>query len=244
MQWQCAKILLLILTGFIFIHNSARAQPSTFRLQRADSLFQAKQYTQSLELYQTMFDQGQYTPAMLLKMAYIEEGLAQTGRALYHLNLYYKATNDKSTLEKMEQLATKHNLEGYEQDEASVILSYYNDYYFIISIALAALLLLTAIAAFFQSGKRSRPIALSVLMIIWILALATHLNLGDQFNTGIISNPRTYAMSGPSSGAPLAAVLTAGHRVEIIGKKDVWLKIRWDGETVYVKQGNVLEVSL
>src|SRR5690349_18872885 len=130
MQWRYAKILLLILTGFIFIHNSARAQQSTFRLRQADSLFQAKQYTQSLELYQTMFDQGQYTPAMLLKMAYIEEGLVQTGRALYHLNLYYKATNDKTALEKMEQLATKYNLEGYQQDEASVILSYYNDYYF------------------------------------------------------------------------------------------------------------------
>jgi hypothetical protein len=245
MQWHSVKILLLILTGFIFfIHNPARAQQSTFRLRQADSLFQAKQYTQSLELYQTMFEQGQYTPAMLLKMAYIEEGLAQTGRALYHLNLYYKATNDKTTLEKMEQLATKYNLEGYEQDEASVILSYYNDYYFIISIALAAVLFLTAVAAFFQTRKKSRPIALSVLMIIWIGALAIHLNLGDQFNTGIISNPRTYAMSGPSSGAPVTAVLTAGHRVEIIGKKDVWLKIRWDGETVYVKQGNVLEVSL
>ena len=244
MQWQCAKILLLILTGFIFIHNPATAQESTFRLKQADSLFLAKQYTQSLELYQTMFDQGQYTPAMLLKMAFIEEGLNQTGRALYHLNLYYKATKDIAALEKMEQLATKYDLAGYEQTEASIILSYYHDYYQWISLALAAILVLTASAAFYQKRKKEKPIALSILMIFWIIGLAIHLNVGDDIHTGIITGTHTYVMTGPSAGAPLAAVLAPGHRVEVIGKKDVWLKIRWDGETVYVKEGNVLEVSL
>jgi hypothetical protein len=244
MQWRFLKILLLILPGLFFIHNPILAQQSSFRLRQADSLFQAKQYTQSLELYQTMFDQHHYTPAMLLKMAYIEEGLGETGRALYHLNLYFKVTNDKSALEKMEQLATKYNLEGYEQTDAGIALSYYHDYRSIITITLASFLFLTASLAFYQTRKKSKPVALSIFMIFWITLLAVHLNLGEGINTGIISHPQTYVMSGPSAGAPVTAILTAGHRVEIIGKKDVWLKIRWEGETVYVKESNILPVSL
>ena len=50
--------------------------------------------------------------------------------------------------------------------------------------------------------------------------------------------------SRPSAGASVVAILTAGHRVEVVGKKDVWLKIRWDGETVYIKEGNILPISL
>ena len=42
---------------------------------------------------------------MLLKMAYIQEGLNHVGQALYYLNLYYLASKDKSVLGKMEELA-------------------------------------------------------------------------------------------------------------------------------------------
>src|SRR5688500_5325176 len=94
--------------------QSSSAQTSHFRLQTADSLFQAKRYTQSLEHYEEILRQKQYTPAMLLKMAYVYEGLNQIGSAMYYLCRYHIATNDKTVLAKMDELATKYNLEGYE----------------------------------------------------------------------------------------------------------------------------------
>src|SRR3989337_2464064 len=90
------------------------AQISGYRLKTADSLFQAKRYTQSLEHYEEILRQKQYSPAMLLKMAYVYEGLNQIGSAMYYLNLYYIATSDKSVLDKMDELATKYDLEGYQ----------------------------------------------------------------------------------------------------------------------------------
>ena len=84
MQRQVLKILLIIpgLCGFF----AAAGQVSSFRLGQADSLYEKKQYTQSLEHYQAMLQKGEYTPAMLLKMAYIEEGLGRVGQALYCLD--------------------------------------------------------------------------------------------------------------------------------------------------------------
>ena len=42
---------------------------------------------------------------MLLKMAYIQEGLEQYPEALYYLNLYYNQNPSKKVLAKMETLA-------------------------------------------------------------------------------------------------------------------------------------------
>src|SRR5688500_16903409 len=92
-----AASIAFVLTTFTISH----AQTSGYRLKTADSLFQAKRYTQSLEHYEEILRQRQYTPAMLLKMAYINEGLNQIGSAMYYLNLYHTATGDKSVLRKM-----------------------------------------------------------------------------------------------------------------------------------------------
>src|SRR5688572_27345504 len=93
-----AAITLLCTTFFSF------SQTSSFRLKTADSLFQSRQYIQSFEHYEQILKQNQYTPAMLLKMAYVQEGLKHNGLALYYLNLYYLTTRDKTALEKMSEL--------------------------------------------------------------------------------------------------------------------------------------------
>jgi hypothetical protein len=39
-------------------------------------------------------------------------------------------------------------------------------------------------------------------------------------------------------------VLSEGHRIEITGKKDVWLQVEWNGQVAYVREGNLLAVRL
>ncbi|MDZ7649541.1 MAG: hypothetical protein U5K54_21605 [Cytophagales bacterium] len=75
-------------------------------------MFAKKQYTQSFERYQSLYESGRYTPAMLLK-SYIQEGLGRISQSIYYLQLYYKATNDEQALIKLKNSATKHKLEGY-----------------------------------------------------------------------------------------------------------------------------------
>jgi len=244
MQRRLLNILVILLFTQFFAATPLSAQISSFRLRQADSLFQQKQYTQSMELYRTVFSQKQYTPAMLLKMAFIEEGLHQTGQALYYLNLYYKVTNDKTALDKMEELAKKYNLEGYEQTDSRRALSFYRDHRFTITIAIAALAFFLASLSFYLKRNGQRPVASTLALLVLLAMLGVHINIGDGISAGIISHAQTYAMEGPSAGASVAAVLDAGHRVEVIGKRDVWVKVLWQGETVYIKEGNVLPVAL
>src|SRR5688500_4150311 len=123
-----SRVLKILISGCILFFGGVsllHAQVSGHRLNQADSLFVDKKYTQSLDHYRTILAQNEYSPAMLLKMAYIEEGLNRVGQALYYLNLYYLASNDKTVITKMEELAARYNLQGYENSETDKALSFY-----------------------------------------------------------------------------------------------------------------------
>jgi len=243
MQRQVLKIVIILLS-LISSGPALFAQVSGFRLQQADSLYEKKQYVQSLDHYRSILDQKEYTSAMLLKMAYIEEGLNRVGQALYYLNLYYLASNDKFVLEKMEELAAKYNLDGYNSSETDLAVSFYHDYQLHISLTLAALCLFFLSLLFYWRRKGNRSVATAVVMCTVLVLLGVHLNFGDRISTGIVGEPNSYLMEGPSAGASVVSVIEEGHRVEIVGKVDVWYEILWNGNHVYIKENNLLPVRL
>ena len=244
MQRRLIIILAIILTLCGGAASTVFAQISGFRLKQADSLYQTKQYTQSLEQYQAILAQNEYSPAMLLKMAYIEEGLNRVGQALYYLNLYYLTTNDKTVLTKMEELAARNRLDGYENSDVDIALALYYDYRQEISIVLAVLAVFLLSLIFYRRRKGQRPVATNVLLLTVLILLAAHLNLGEKNDTGIVGEPNTYLMDGPSAGASVVAVIDEGHRVEILGKTDVWYEILWNGNHAYIKENSLLPVRL
>jgi len=83
------------------------SQPESDVLNKADSLFTAHKFTQSFELFDSIYRHKKASPAMLLKMAYIKEGLGDFTLAQYYLNEYYLATNNDLALTKMEKLSKK-----------------------------------------------------------------------------------------------------------------------------------------
>jgi hypothetical protein len=246
MQSAYLKILLPAIALVITALHPSTAQTSHFRLKTADSLYRAKMYTQSYEHYTEILRQKQYTPAMLLKMAYIQEGLNNIGNAMYYLNLYFTVTNDKAALQKMEELAARFDLEGYEVSDSDRFLTFYHDSYNYISITLAALSVLFVSMVFYTRVRlKRRPVITGSFLMLFLVGFLVHVNFGDKTPLGIISNPKTYVMDGPSPGATLVTIASDGHRVEIIGKEDVWIKIRWeDGQVGYIRKNSLLPIEI
>jgi len=243
MQRDVLKILAgitLIISPFFATY----AQVASFRLNMADSLYEKKQYTQSLEHYQAILDRNEYTPSMLLKMAYIEEGLNRVGQALYYLDRYYLVTNDNFALDKMEELATKYNLDGYKNTDTTLLLSWYHDFRLPISFALSALAVFFLSMIFYWRKRGKRSAAAGVFLFLVITVLGVHINAGEKISTGIIGEPNTFLMAGPSPGASVISIVEEGHRVEIVGKVDVWYKVRWNENTVYVRDHDLLTKEL
>ncbi|MEQ1584730.1 MAG: SH3 domain-containing protein [Cyclobacteriaceae bacterium] len=240
-QTRILKILLV--TGAILCGSFAKANVASDQLGTADSLFLKKQYTQSFEIYESLHQSGHYSQAMLLKMAFIQEGLGRTSLSLYYLNLYYLASGDTQVLDKLEELATKNRLEGYEHSETTRLLFNLKKYSYYLSATLAAIVIFF-IAFLVRFKKReTRPVAFGILTTIIIAILAIQVNISYDHPSAIVTDS-AYLMSGPSAGANVVTLISEGHKLKITGKKDVWLKVEWLDKEAYVKENQVLRVML
>ena len=210
-------------------------------LKKADSLFQQKNYTEALSVYQNVFDMGISSPSMLLKMAFITEALHNHASALYYLNHYYLKTTDPSVLVKMEEIATEHSLEGYQSSDSDIALRYYYRYFdqLVMVVLAACFLFFLFILRNSLFKKKKIPYFVGIFTIFFAAALFYLVNFGLSYNKGIIVNPVTYIMNGPGAGSGVMEICGNGHRVNILGKEDVWLKILWKDKIGYIKDRHI-----
>jgi len=239
LQTWFLKFLITISFFFFYLDCGAKSQ----QIELADSLFRSKQYTQSLEVYQTLFNDQKYSPAMLLKMAYIQEGLGRIGETLYYLKLYHMATDDEQALRKMEELAGKFGLSGYDSNDASRVLQWIDKKILIVQVGLVVVLLLISYAMFVGRKMEQKP-WLAASAIIFVSASIFYLNNFYSSSSVILNSDRTYLMEGPSSGAPVAGILAEGNQLQLLDHTDVWLKVKWMDKIVYVKNSSALKVAL
>lgn len=235
------KKLLSIILLFCFQAVSTHAQQLNSLLSAADSLFADQKYTQSIKLYDSLYQyQEEASPSMLLKMAYIKEGLGDITGAQYYINEYYLATSNELALQKMEDLAEANQLEGYQHNDITFFFNlYYKNYNWLV---IGLLILATILAAVIIIQKRkyqTSPRFNSFLLLILLATLFILVNFGKNYNRGVIIKNNTFIMSAPSSAANLIDVTTKGHKVVVDGKEDVWYKIEWRGQEGYVKAKNV-----
>lgn len=231
--------------GFLLSAGNAHSQVFEYRLKMADSLYVKRQYTQSLELYSQIFKEHTYSPAMLLKMAYIEEGLGQNPMALYYINLYYEITHDPSALHKMEDMATKYNLTGYELSQTDHTLALINENKTAITTALSAIcIVLLSLMIFTLRVKKIRPYISFSFFALTLILLVAFANVNLVPHNGITKNAPAYLMSGPSPGSNVLGIVNEGNRLPIRGRHDVWVKVKWRDGYAYLKENQVLEVKL
>lgn len=241
-QTGILKILALLATTFFALTASAQ-KPAT-KLAQADSLFKAKQYTQSLDIYEELLLAKQHSPAMLLKMAFIQEGLGVTSMGLYYLNLYYLATGDEQTLAKMQELAAKNRLEGYQNPEADRFHYHVSKYGYLVSLLLASVMVFALAWIYFQKQRNIKPVGAVAMLVVFMLLLTANVNFPLKDSTVIITSGNTYLMNGPSAGAGVVGVVNEGNKLRLLARQDVWLKVQWFDQPVYVKENRVASIVL
>lgn len=245
-QNRIPKLFILFLNCFLSCSFSALCDSPKEKLHIADSLFAQKKYTQSFELYEEIQKSDQKaSPAMLLKMAFIKEGLGDYTNALYYLNLYSLKTHKKKALKKMENLAEQHKLTGYNYDDVEFFLNIYHKYLLQFNLLFISLVFMLFGILFYQ--KRTNKIKSNFPGIIYIsllLALLFINNYGIEHKKAIITSSDVYLMKGPSPGSDVVDVISKGHRVDIFEQDDVWVKIYWNDNAVFIKSFNLKPIKL
>ncbi|MBS0000432.1 MAG: SH3 domain-containing protein [Cyclobacteriaceae bacterium] len=238
------KIIPIFAVILYFVQSPLSAQEYDPVLAVADSLFAQKKYTQSFEIYENLLRlEGKASPAMLLKMAYIREGLGDYSNALYYLNTYYLRTNNKRALRKMEDIAKKYDLKGYQFTDLEFFLNIFYRYYSAIVLSLSSLLvLLLAYMVYKKRRLRETPGFSLFYTVLTMLILFYVVNFGKSYHKGIIIHPDTYLMEGPSAGSRLVTIADQGHRLKVKGKKDVWVKVEWEDKEAYIREKNLMQI--
>ncbi len=244
MQNLWSKISVFLILFLVLSSKPAYSQIDKTTLKKADSLFIKQHYSEALGLYENILQNQQaYSPQMLLKMAYIKEGLRDYTGAMYYLHMFYSKEPSRSTLKKMEELAQAHRLNGYEYNDLQFFKTQFSKYYMRI-LELMLLFAVVAVTIMFFSWRRGHQFTkqykiVFTLYLLFLLYYINFLNLGDA---GIIKNNHVAIMSAPSAGASWLATATKGHKVPITGEQDIWYEIRWNGDKAYIRKNNLLEL--
>ncbi|QOI96177.1 MAG: SH3 domain-containing protein [Flammeovirgaceae bacterium] len=239
MQKAFLKIALAVF-GLLLSLNSVQGQSPTQQLARADSLFNIKKYTQSLEVYTELVDKKIFSTAMLLRMAFIEEGLMHKANALYYLNLYYQYTFDEAAIRKIQEIAEANRFTGYEQTDLDKLEMAWRKHGYLVTLVLVVVAVVFTVLLVVSNRNRKAHWAAQSFCFALLLI---HLNFPFK-EKAIIKQGTAYLMSGPSAGSSVVAVIGEGNRVTVLGREDVWVKVLWQDREVYVRESNVKAIKI
>lgn len=231
------KSMLIVILFFGIGFRVNAAEPS--RLDLADSLFADQKYTEAYKIYDEVFKAGQASDGMLLKMAFIQDASDNFEEALFFLDIYYQNSADRHAVGKIEELAKEKGLMGYQYDDLDYFTALFSKFRMSILVLLISIILLLSgwIYIKFKKGEKAYvPVFLQVLMVIFMFVLV---NATPQ-QKGIIVDDLTLLRSGPSAGAEPIEILTKGHKVTVLSQSEVWSKIIWNGDEVYVRNDRLV----
>ncbi|MEP3389574.1 MAG: SH3 domain-containing protein [Reichenbachiella sp.] len=239
------KFISILFIGMMATSFSSFGGEDKGLLAQADSLFKLQKYTESFEIYEQVLEgSNEASPQMLMKMAYIKEGLGDYSQALYFLNKYYQQTSDKKAQNKMEELATDHEVNGFALSDTTLFKGLVHKYYAefnLLIFGVALFLIGIVLYRKFKSGSNATPYAVSAVVVLLLFFWLTNFELSEP--KGIIIEDHAYLMTGPSGGADLIEVVKKGHRLNILDEAGVWIKVEWNGREAYIRSKMIKRIS-
>ena len=237
-----SKICLIVNVLIFMAVLQTQAIDVNGKLNAADSLFALGKYTESYGLYSELYDdENKYSPQMLLKLAFITEGLGEYEKALYYLQQYYSITYDELALEKMQKLSETYGLSGYERSDLNYVQDKIGRHFEPI---VYALLLLQSCLLFLIAYKKyklqTKPLYSWISSLLISVILVAVINWASAGRNAIIAQNNSYLMQGPSAGADLISIVDKGHKVSLLQHGEVWSRIRLNEEVVYIRSTHLL----
>lgn len=232
------RIMARIFSGILFLGILTSTNAQNVSLVEADSLFVSQKYTQAIEKYQDVYNEGIASSSMLLKMAFIQDGLGNHAEALYYLDKYYRMSADRNVVSKIEELSGDNDLQGYRYNDTNYFFNLINKYRLHLVILFVAFAILLLVYIWKKTKEDEKPIAATIIQFI-VICVILGLNNLKSSERAIITSDSTLLRSGPSAGAEPVEVINKGHKVKVLKQDEVWTKIIWDGEEVYVRNGKL-----
>ncbi len=191
-----------------------------------------------MEIYQSNFQLGVYSPSMLLKMAFISEGIGDSEKATLYLSKYYDLSPNQQTITKIKTLTGQKELIGYEVSDGMRFVLFLVEYREIIVGSLTLFLIMSLIFLWSKGNKlaEARFYWPSVFLIALIFFINNFLK---SPSTALVTSSPTLIRNKPTAGGEPVDLVEPGHRVKILASKDIWYEIEWKEKIAYLKKEDV-----
>jgi hypothetical protein len=216
---------------------AARARPKL-----ADSLFDQGQYAAALPFYRAqIWQQRQLSPQILLRLAYAEHQESHYAAEMLYLNMALARQPRLSTWRQLVALAQRQRLVGYPATWQQDVRVQVQRYYYSILQGLLSLAVLLAVGLLLRRGRTGRNgwVGYSC----YLLAVGAYLWLLQPVPTGVIARPGTALMDGPGAGAAWLSTAAPGDRLLVLGRQDIWLRVRWQERVAYVRAADTFIIE-
>ena len=211
-------------------------------LRRADSLFARGQYAAVLPLYRAqVWQQRRASAQLLLRLAFAEHQQRHYAAEMLYLNLALARQPRLGTWRQLVALAQRQRLVGYPgtwQQEARVQAQRY--YYPV----LQGLLMVAVLLAVGLLLRRPRPGRGAWLAYgLYLLATGAYLGLLRPAPTGVVARAGAALMAGPGAGATWLSTAAPGDRLLVLGREDIWLRVRWQERIAYLRAADAFVIE-
>lgn len=245
MQVTYLKKVIFFLFFLFGITQSANCLSDIASLKKADSLYQKGIFGEAEKIFERELTKMENpSQAIYLKLAHVNEQKGDYLHTLFYLNKAYEQKPTEKILLKLHEIAQAHQLKGYEMNDFNLLILLYKQY----AGFLVGLMLLIGIYVFvILFSKRFQrlyiPFSHKLIFTLYILGIATLLNLPDKYHQGIIKADGVILRTDPSAGSGIETTIDKGHRLNILGGEDIWRRAFWNDKIVYVKQSDIWMVE-
>jgi tetratricopeptide (TPR) repeat protein len=209
-------------------------------LERADSLFKAGQYERAFPAYRRqVWQMRRVSPELLLKMAYAQQQLGHYPAALLYLSMAQARQPRVRTWRQLAGLAAQHRLVGYPttwQQELRVQVQRY--FYPGLQLLLAG----AVVGAVWLLWRRS-PREAWLGYLAYVVLLGAYLHFLRPSPAGLVARSGAVLMDGPGASAAWLSTAAMGDRLLVLGRQDIWYRVRWQQREAFVRAADLLVVE-
>src|SRR5690606_12075986 len=150
------QIFIAKLTIFFLVFlQSFNCQADKQTLEKADSLFNSKNYQEALVIYKHILQKEEaFSPAMLLKMAFISEGVGDFPSTTLYLSKYYDHNPSPQIPNKIKELTNQGSLWGYTISDRDRFFALLTDNSQMITSTLGVFLIVSMIALIMNGFRK------------------------------------------------------------------------------------------
>ncbi|WKK73796.2 hypothetical protein QYS49_18070 [Marivirga salinae] len=228
-----SSLILLIVTTAVGFTQSLEKE-----LVKADSLYEKKQYISAIKIYEKIYNAGNSSPAMLLKLARIEEGMENPGKSMYFLEKYYQSTKDEKVIDYLKETAKTKKAIGFDYGltyQANLLYKEWKLYFQLFFSIIIFLGLGLMIKNRNKIHKKRNYFALAFIPLLFV----AFLNNYDGKSEAVITSTPSYFLEGPSSGANLVAKVNTPAKIQVKDQVDVWSKVIIEEKEAYIKTSQI-----